>query len=73
MQVDNSKEDIIQYALGIMSAYSISVSSHSDSKLSWAKCYAGIIVQTHVEALIKVLKRCPNDIQENILQVSKCE
>lgn len=73
MRVDNSfnsDEDIVQYALGSMDAYSIGVTHVS---LNYGANYPGIIALNHAEALIKFLKHCPKEAQDNQLTVSLCE
>lgn len=72
MQVNNafnSAEDLVQYALGSMNAYSVRVESEDGN---CGACYPGIIAQNHAEALFKYLKYHPEDAQ-HLLKVNLCE
>lgn len=73
MQVNNglnSAEDLVQYALGSMQAYSVSVESKDGN---CGACYPGIIAMSHSAALMKFLWHYPKEAQDNSLQVNLCE
>lgn len=72
MQVNNglnSAEDLVQYALGTIQAYSVVVESEDGS---CSACYPGIIAQSHAEVLFKFLGYRPEDAQ-HLLKVSLVE
>ena len=75
----NSAEDKVQYALGTMNVYSVTIEHTYKNKVVSGANYAGIIALNRIEALTKILHSIASasfhliDEQDLTLRVNLCQ